>query len=155
MVGLFLAALKACAWLQRKTLDHTILTSSASLAGLTRTKQHTPDTPAQLCDIQLLWSKVRPRFKVPASPQSDSSSYTAVKVPPVKVLRLSCHHFHASASLCRMMDVQDLTREGCFHFHLLKGESSSVLTFNLSLTYQWGFVTSQLVGSQLLGQYVT
>ena len=37
------------------------------------------------------------------------------------------------ASLCRMMYVQSLTLEGCFHIHLLKVESFSELIENLIL----------------------
>lgn len=38
-----------------------------------------------------------------------------------------------TASLCRMMHAQSLTRKGCFHIHLPKLKSLSVLIENLIL----------------------
>ena len=43
------------------------------------------------------------------------------------------------------MCVQSLTLEGYFHIHLLKVESFSVLTFNLSLKRLWASMQFTLV----------
>lgn len=52
---------------------------------------------------------------------------SSIKVPPHSKMNA------VLASLCRMMHVQSLTLERCFHIHLLKGESLCSPFPNLSL----------------------
>lgn len=79
--------------------------------------------------------------------------YMLVKIP-------FCSEMCLWAWLCKMMYVQSLTLEGCFHTHLLKREGFSVLAFNLSLrrvltSVHLHFMTSQLVWKAIRVQYAT
>lgn len=63
-------------------------------------------------------------------------------------------------SMCTVMHVWSLTPEGCFHFHLLKVESLSVITLNLSLTSvctsKTGAICEVVADSEpILAQYAT
>lgn len=49
-----------------------------------------------------------------------------LKPPSIQKCVLPNIHFNVRASHCRMMYVQSLTLEGCFHIHLLKGGHFSV-----------------------------
>lgn len=68
---------------------------------------------------------------------SKVSSLTQTSLKPPLLLKICFAYCYLiwmfDHLVCRMMYVKSLTLEGCFHIHLLKEESFSVLTFNKRL----------------------